>query len=208
MNQKIPTIKLKGKSYVQVKDRILYFNETYPEGQITTEIITTGANMVTFKATVRPTPNRTFTGHSFGTIDEVKAFEKLETVAVGRALALMGIGVLESVASADEMQRFEAKNLAPTKQWTPPVYYETLTVANANCSYSTGPLKWTAAEQKELIKTGKYGVKTKERRGGGVAYQLANENGEWDWLKDAFVQYFLDMQKPEIQKVKEVFNTK
>lgn len=120
MTGKLPTISLKGKDYVQVKDRLAYFNEHYPNGQITTEVINTSTNMVTFKVTIKPdvTKERLFTAHSFGTVDEVKAFEKLETVAVGRCLALMGIGIIESVASADEMHRFNAKqstSAAPEK---------------------------------------------------------------------------------------------
>lgn len=123
MTGKLPTISLKGKDYVQVKDRLAYFNEHYPNGQITTEVINTSTNMVTFKVTIKPdvTKERLFTAHSFGTVDEVKAFEKLETVAVGRCLALMGIGIIESVASADEMHRFNAKqstSAAPEKTTT------------------------------------------------------------------------------------------
>lgn len=111
--KKLPTINLKGKEYVQVKDRLSYFNETYPNGALVTEVIATDKNMITFKATITPDvalPTRVFIGHSFGGIEEVKAFEKLETVAVGRALAFMGIGVIESIASADEMDRFHSKD--------------------------------------------------------------------------------------------------
>ena len=114
MTEKLPTINLKGKEYVQVKDRIAYFVENYPNGAIKTKMLDSGNGVVTFKAIVYPDiekKERFFTGHSFGTIKEVKAFEKLETVAVGRCLAFMGIGVIESVASADEMQRFEVKRI-------------------------------------------------------------------------------------------------
>ena len=64
---------------------------------------------VYFKAIVTPDiekPERVFTGHSFGNIQKEKALEKLETVAVGRALAFMGIGIVEGIASADEIQNF------------------------------------------------------------------------------------------------------
>lgn len=111
-NNKLPTINLKGKEYVQVKDRVIYFNENYPNGKIATSIITSNGDMVTFKCKITPdiaTPTRYFTGHSFGTLQEVKAFEKLESVAVGRCLAMMGIGVIESIASADEMHRFNSR---------------------------------------------------------------------------------------------------
>lgn len=34
---KARAIDIKGKEYVLVKDRVLYFNEVYPNGSITTE---------------------------------------------------------------------------------------------------------------------------------------------------------------------------
>lgn len=103
---KLPTMNLMGKEYVQVKDRVLYFNEKFEKGSIITDYKPTSKGII-FKATVYPDGigmvSRSFTGHSYGTVIDEKAMEKLETVAVGRALAFMGIGVLEGVASADEM---------------------------------------------------------------------------------------------------------
>jgi hypothetical protein len=106
---KLKTIKLQGKDYVQVNERVAFFNETYPTGMITAEP-TFKDNTVYFKATVIPdvaTKDRYFIGHSFGQLGKEKALEKLETVAVGRALAFMGIGIVDSIASADEMQKFQ-----------------------------------------------------------------------------------------------------
>lgn len=114
--QNLPTIDLKGKEYVQVKDRIIYFNEKYPAGKIETAPTFQG-NHVLCSTKVTPDitlPDRFFTGHSYGTINAEKAFEKLETVAVGRALAMMGIGVLESVASADEINEWQASTAHPS----------------------------------------------------------------------------------------------
>jgi len=107
-------MKLKGKDYVQVKDRVLAFNESYPNGSIQTTPIANEGTVWTFKATVFPdvsNPGRFFTAHSQDEVNGEKALEKLETVAVGRALALMGIGVLEGIASADEIVKFEAKRV-------------------------------------------------------------------------------------------------
>lgn len=108
----LPTIKLQGKDYVQVKDRLLFFNENYPNGCIQTEILFNEKG-VSVKATVTPDvdkPERSFIGRSYGEVDNKdKSFEKLETVAVGRTLAFMGIGVIESVASADEIESYHKK---------------------------------------------------------------------------------------------------
>ena len=106
-------IDIKGKAYVLVSDRIIYFNETYPNGCIITEILSEPNDPIIFvRATVRPTDdkNRYFTGHSQakwgdGFINKTSALENAETSAVGRALAMMGIGVIDSIASVDEINK-------------------------------------------------------------------------------------------------------
>lgn len=50
-----------------------------------------------------------FNWSSFWELGREKAFEKLETVAVGRALAFAGFEIKEGIASRDEIDRFEAK---------------------------------------------------------------------------------------------------
>jgi len=106
-------ISLKGKKYVLVSDRIVYFNETYPEGAIETYMISSPQDdRVVFKAYVFPNgkAGRVFIAHSQakwgdGPVNKTSATENAETSAVGRALAMMGIGVIDSVASADEMKK-------------------------------------------------------------------------------------------------------
>jgi hypothetical protein len=108
-------ISLKGKKYVLVSDRILYFNETYPEGSIVTELISEPSDeRVVVKALVYPVGGhegaRVYTAYSQakwgdGPVNKTSAIENAETSAVGRALAMMGIGVIDSVASADEMKK-------------------------------------------------------------------------------------------------------
>lgn len=104
-------ISIKGQQYILVKDRIVGFNSDYPDGSIVTELVSYQDGHIVVKAKVTPDstkPDRYFTGHSQavegqGYINKTAALENAETSAVGRALALMGIGVLDSVASADEM---------------------------------------------------------------------------------------------------------
>jgi hypothetical protein len=40
-NGQLPTIDIKGKDYVLVKDRVLFFNKEYPNGAIQTQRIIT-----------------------------------------------------------------------------------------------------------------------------------------------------------------------
>ena len=107
-------ISIKGKEYILVKDRVLAFNEYYPNGCIITERLSEW-DMEIFKATVTPDcdkPERKFTWYSKRAEDKGKmdinitaAMENAETSAVWRALAMMGIWVIDSIASADEMKK-------------------------------------------------------------------------------------------------------
>jgi hypothetical protein len=104
-------IDFKGKKYVLVSSRVLYFNEKYKDGSITTELVSKPEDdFVVVKATVKPNDKQTFTGYSQATwgdsyINKTSALENAETSAVGRALAFMGIGVIESIASIDEINK-------------------------------------------------------------------------------------------------------
>lgn len=115
-------ISIKGKDYVLVSDRIKAFNENYPNGSIKTTMLSEPADtMVVIQATVTPdhkNPDRQFTGYSQakwgeGAVNRTSALENAETSAVGRALGMMGIGVLDSVASADEMVKAQATEVKP-----------------------------------------------------------------------------------------------
>lgn len=119
-------IQIKGKDYVLVSDRIIYFNEKYPEGSIITKMISNpGDERVVFKATIKPDKDgtRRFTGYSQATwgdgyINRGSALENAETSAVGRALGMMGIGVIDSVASADELNKASFEEQANMYQVT------------------------------------------------------------------------------------------
>ena len=111
-------INIKGNEYILVKDRVLYFNENYPNGKIETELLSEiNSEMVVMKATITPdvdNPTRIFTGISQATwgdgyINKTAAMENCETSAVGRALGMMGIGVIDSIASADEINKAQTQ---------------------------------------------------------------------------------------------------
>ena len=130
-------IDFKGKKYVLVSDRVIFFNERYPEGSITTELVSTPeADTVIIKATIKPNEKQIFTGYSQATwgegyINKTSALENAETSAVGRALAFMGIGVIESIASIDEINKttttkvsrkdYQAKNRADQEAGVDPL---------------------------------------------------------------------------------------
>ena len=114
-------IDIKWKKYVLVSDRVVYFNENYPNWCIQTERYLEW-DMEIFKATVIPDiekPERYFTWYSQAKrvkeldpkkkmdVNLTSALENAETSAVWRALAFMWIGVIDSIASADEMKKAE-----------------------------------------------------------------------------------------------------
>lgn len=93
-NPKEHMMKLKGKDYLEVKWRLVWFREDHPDFGIRTELIELDDKHAVFKASILNTEDRLV---SSGTGSEsVKDFgdfiEKAETKAVGRALAMLGYG--------------------------------------------------------------------------------------------------------------------
>lgn len=109
-NELIKTIPVKGKEYAQVPERIKAFRTICPGGKITTDILNLEDGVVTMKTTIQDEEGRILaTGHaqekeSSSFINKTSFIENCETSAVGRALGMCGIGVDNSVASAEEVQ--------------------------------------------------------------------------------------------------------
>jgi len=139
-------IKIQGKDYVLVSDRVIFFNETYPAGCIIPEIVEySDQGKIVMKAHVYPEGvkegERVFTGHAQeieGTnhINKTSALENAETSAVGRALAMMGIGVIDSIASVDEIKK--AKNREKTAKKESPKANDNMTKAQKNAIFKAG----------------------------------------------------------------------
>ena len=96
-------------------ERVKEFHKLYPQGEIKTEIISDSEGRIILKATVMIPDdkaiggNRAYHGHSQaewgkGMMGGV-ALEVAETSAVGRALGFADIGLLDGIASADEMRK-------------------------------------------------------------------------------------------------------
>lgn len=110
MNKRIDTIDLKGNKYAQVSTRIKEFRESNPNGRIsTTYEIIEGQFIFTaeiYKNKDDSSPDAS--GHSYGKSDGTKQFEKLETIAIGRALATAGYMASGEIASSEEMEEFQS----------------------------------------------------------------------------------------------------
>lgn len=102
------TINIRGREYVQVVERVKEAHNQDKDVSITTEIVDCGPSRVAVKATVI-FKGKTFTGHSQsewgkGMMGGV-ALEVAETSAIGRALGFANIGLLDGIASADEVRK-------------------------------------------------------------------------------------------------------
>jgi len=108
---KFKTVNIRGKQYVEVKERVKYFRQEkkYENWTIATEFTVLDSEHCVCKATVADTSQRVIsTGHAHeiqanGNINKTSYIENCETSAIGRALAVMGIGVDDSMASAGEV---------------------------------------------------------------------------------------------------------
>ena len=108
---KTKTMTLQGNEYAQVKDRLQEFRSANPRGLIETTPTIQADGSIMFKARIvkdkADANSAEASGHAFGKDSKkLKEFEKLETIAVGRALALLGYASNGEIASSEEMVDF------------------------------------------------------------------------------------------------------
>lgn len=109
----IVTTDIKGKQYAGVNGRINAFRRLYPQGFISTEIVSMEAGVVVMKATCGYYENGQAvilgTGLAYeregsSNINKTSYIENCETSAVGRALGMAGLGINTAVASSEEVE--------------------------------------------------------------------------------------------------------
>jgi|TARA_R110000851_G_scaffold76990_3_gene169420 hypothetical protein len=127
-NHKFKTTNIRGKQYVEVNERIKFFRteEQYKYWTISTEVnMLEGKDECISKCVIADTEQRVIaTGHahevkSASNINKTSYVENCETSAVGRALAMMGIGIDTSIASANEVNEAIAKQNSPKAGQSP-----------------------------------------------------------------------------------------
>jgi hypothetical protein len=139
MTDKKGIVQIHGKEYMTVARRIELWHEDQKPGtdySVETEVL--NHNPVVVRATVK-FKGRTYTGISSVDLNSPKMIEKqnpyevAETSAVGRALGFAGYGVIESIASADEVHR--ATTQAQPEQQT---IEDTSSLGKCSICYATG----------------------------------------------------------------------
>lgn len=100
-------MQLKGKDYLQVQWRLVWFREDHPDWCINTECIEQDQEHAVFKAVICDDSGlQKSSGHGSESKREFGDFlEKAETKAIGRALAMLGYGTQFVADELDEGER-------------------------------------------------------------------------------------------------------
>ena len=109
---KFKTTNIKGKDYVEVNQRLLFFrnDKAYTGWSIESELVDLQPDRCCIRAVIRDAEGRIrATGHAHedrtsSMINKTSYVENCETSAFGRCLAALGIGIETSIASANEVQ--------------------------------------------------------------------------------------------------------
>ena len=116
-NYKFKTTNIRGKQYVEVNERIKFFRQEdrYKDWTIMSEFTVLDSEQCVCKTTIADATGRVIaTGHAHevqgaSNINKTSYVENCETSAIGRALAMLGIGIDTSIASANEVKDAIAK---------------------------------------------------------------------------------------------------
>jgi hypothetical protein len=103
----LPIMNLRGKEYLEVKYRLVWFREEHPDWAIETELLSVTEDSAYCRAVIKDGNGRVIaTSHKF---ENKKGFadfiEKSETGSIGRALALIGFGTQFCADELDEGER-------------------------------------------------------------------------------------------------------
>lgn len=117
MNYKFKTTNIKGKEYVEVNQRLLYFRKEskYDGWTVENDIIAVDSESCIVKTSIKDQTGKVVASahaqedRTSSHINKTSFVENCETSAVGRALAMLGIGIETSIASSNEVQMAIAK---------------------------------------------------------------------------------------------------
>ena len=119
---------LKGKDYLRVCWRLVWFREDHPDWGINAECVEQDENHAIFKATIFDENGiQKSAGHGSETKKDFADYlEKAETKAVGRALAMLGYGTQFAGVELDEGERIVDSPVSRTEAPEPPKEQESL----------------------------------------------------------------------------------
>jgi len=103
------TIDIKGKKYIPVNERLRFFKEQYPTWTIFTEILEKSPDEVLMRAIIKDQDDKfraeglAHEMRSSSIVNKTSYIENCQTSAIGRALGFLGIGITDSIATAEEV---------------------------------------------------------------------------------------------------------
>jgi hypothetical protein len=103
----LPLLNLRGREYLEVKYRLVWFREEHPDWAIETELLSVTDQSAYSRAAIKDESGRVIaTSHKFESKKGFPDFiEKAETGSIGRALALIGYGTQFCADELDEGDR-------------------------------------------------------------------------------------------------------
>ena len=148
------TVKIHGKDYMQVNERLAIFRRDFPRHALLTEIHELTEDRIVMKATIRNSEGaKIATGFAYEimgstNINKTSFIENCETSAWGRALANLGIGLDVSVASAEEVSGAIEQQSKSEPEATKEQFNELLKIGSEQMQMDKkavwGFLKWEA----------------------------------------------------------------
>lgn len=143
----LPLIDLRGKDYLQVAHRLVWFREEHPTWTIFTEIISFTENSAVMKATIKDGQNTISSSHKS---EDRKGFadflEKAETGAIGRALAACGYGT-QFAPDLDENHRIVDSPVHRTQAQTNALPIQAKQTSSATKGDNTGAVWFPSKPQ-------------------------------------------------------------
>jgi hypothetical protein len=181
-NYQFKTTNIRGKQYVEVNERIKFFRQEdqYKNWSLITEFTMLDDTQCVCKASIVDSSNRIIsTGHAHETqgssnINKTSYVENCETSAIGRALAMLGIGIDTSIASANEVSDAIAKQDSKEKPPAKPDFKHEASaevVAEANIMDKAVAYIKSQSDKKKAFEaiTAKYGEQLSEKQVAGLS---------------------------------------
>lgn len=153
----LKTIAIKGKPYVQVKDRLKYFRENFKGYALISELVEVTDRSALIRAVVKNEKGEIIaTGTAYeradakgSLVNATSHVENCESSAWGRALGNFGIGIDDSVASADEVEHAEKKPAYNPKEKPRPTVQQVMEAMTPCKTPSQVEVVWKAAMKHE-----------------------------------------------------------
>ena len=172
------TINIKGKPYVMAHERIKFFRENYPSGQILTYLLSDVDGKCVFKTEILVDGECVAVGHAYEKedstfINKTSYIENGETSSISRALGIFGVGINESVADFEQV----ANAINNQNSTSPPKKKDT----PSDTPFEGKELTWKEQRKFKLGGSGKYKDETWESLEANYVLWLIHKFPDTEW---------------------------